>query len=263
MNRAPEKQTKETPMENLCPNCMGLRHHSSLTCEKKESVLVTKNIIAKEKPPETVCVNCLVTGHQVGKECYLAKEMCTNCGHSHDLMLLCIQVRLTLEHGGDPLSRARPEINEETPTEDICMNCLDLRHHSRILCEKKERKEAGQGQETMSTPDDPPQLTVPMPMGKTVADETPTPVIERSTPQESPKLSYRDALKKRSVQSQESSKTPADSPQYVTLMPKGKTLRTETQSPLCGKSSTKESPKGSWMKRVRNYVHGIRKKEPP
>ena len=64
-----------------------------------------------------------------------------------------------------------------------------------------------------------PQLTVPMPMGKTVDKETPTPVMEMNIPQESPKLSYRDALKKGSVQSQETSKTPGCSPQLVTLMP--------------------------------------------
>ena len=171
--------------------------------------------------------------------------------------------------------------------EDLCRNCLDLRHHSSIPCEKKERKEAVQCQETLSTPEHSPQLAVPMPMGKTVDKETLSPVVEKSGPKESPKLSYRDALKKGSVQSQESSKTPADSPQYVTLMPRGKTLAKETHPPatssrprksyeqrkeeyaqarlrILGSSErTKESPKGSWMKRVRNYVHGIRNKEPP
>ena len=167
------------------------------------------------------------------------------------------------------------------------MNCLGLRHHSRILCEKREEEGGVQSQETLSTPNDPPQPAVPMPMGKTVAEEIPTPVIERNSPQESPKLSYSDALKKGSVQSQETSKTPDHSPQFVTLMPKGKTLAKETHPPatssrprksyeqrkeeyaqailrILGSSErTKESPKGSWMKRVRSYVHGIRNKEPP
>ena len=221
---------------------------------------------------------------------------------------------MTLEDGRNPLSHARPEINEETPIEDICTNCHELRHHSGIPCEKKERKEAVQCQETLSTPDHSPQLAVPMPMGKTVdketlspvveksgpkespklekkevvqsqetlsmsddppqstgpmpmektlVKETPTPVMERKIPQESPKLSYRDALKKGSVQSQETSKTADYSPQLVTLMPKGKTLRTETLSPLCGRSNQEESPKRSWMKRVQSYIHGVRKMEPP
>ena len=146
----------------------------------------------------------------------------------------------TLEYGGDPLARARPEINEETPMEDLCINCLDLRHHSSIPCEKKEKEGAVQSQETSNMPDHSPQLAVPMPMGKTLNIETPSPVVEKSGPKESPKTSYRDALKKGSVQSQESSKTPSDSPQYVTLMPKGKTLRTETLSPACGRSKSKE-----------------------
>ena len=144
-----------------------------------------------------------------------------------------------------------------------------------------------QSQETLSTPDHSPQLAVPMPMGKTVSEETVTPVVEKNGPQESPRLSYRDALKKRSVQSQETLRTPDYSPRFVTLMPRGKTLAKETHPPatssrprksyeqrkeeyaqarlrILGSSErTKESPKGSWMKRVRNYVHGIRNKEPP
>ena len=147
-------------------------------------------------------------------------------------------------------------MDKETPTPIVEKSGLK---ESPIL----EKKEAVQSQETLSTSDDPPQSAIPMPVEKTVSEETVTPVIKRSSPQESPKLSYRDALKKGSVQIQDTSKTPDYSPQLVTLMPKGKTLRTETVSPLCGRSNPKESPKGSWMKRVRNYVHGIRKKEPP
>merc|ERR1712020_817265 len=102
-----------------------------------------------------------------------------------------------------------------------------------------------------------------------------------------PNLSYRDSLKKGPVQSQETSKTTDYSPQFVTLMPRGKTLAKETHPPatssrprkdyekrkeeyaqarlrILGSSErTKESPKGSWTKRVRNDVHGIRNKEPP
>ena len=100
-----------------------------------------------------------------------------------------------------------------------------------------------------------------MPMEKIVAKEPVTPVIERNTPKESPKRSYSDALKIGTVQSPLNK---SDwSPHLVTLMPKGKTLRTETLSPACGRSKPKESPDGSWIKRVRNYVHGIRNKEPP
>ena len=119
-------------------------------------------------------------------------------------MLSCIEVSLSLKYGGDPLSHARPEIIEETPMEDLCGNCLDLLHHSSISCEKKEKERVVQTQETSNTPDHSPPLAVPMSMGKTQATETPLPVSERSNPQESPKLSYRDALKKGSVQSQES-----------------------------------------------------------
>ena len=314
MNIVPEKKTWETPMENLCPDCLEIRHHSSLICKEKEPVLATLNVIPEEESPETVCVTCLITGHQGGKECQFPKDECMNCGHSHTFMLSCMEVRLALKHGGDPISHARPKITEDTPMEDICTTCHELRHHSCLPCKNKEKngtvqrqetlntpdhspqltvpmpmgktmdqetptpvveksvpkespnsenKEAVQSQETLSTPDDPPQSTVPIPMEKTVAEENPTPVIEMSKPKESPKLSYRDALKKGSVQSQDTSKTPDYSPQLVTLMPKGKTLRTETLSPLCGRSSPKESPKGSWMKRVQNYIHGTRKKEPP
>ena len=101
----------------------------------------------------------------------------------------------------------KQDINEETPMEDLCMNCFELRNHSCIPCKDKKNKEAEKSQETLTTPDDPPQLTVPMPMGKIVAEETAMPVIERSSPQESPKLSYSDALKKGSVQSQDTLKT--------------------------------------------------------
>ena len=228
--------------------------------------------------------------------------------------MTCMEVRFSLKYGGDPLSRARPKINEQTPMEDICMTCHELRHHSCLPCKIKEKKVAVKSQEKLSTPDQSPQLAVPMPMGntvdketptpiveknglkespnlekketvqsqetlstsddppqstgpmpieKTLVKETPTPVMERKIPQESPKLSYRDALKKGSVQSQETSKTPDYSPRLVTLMPKGKILRTETLSPLCGRSNPKESPKGAWIKRVRNYIHGTRNKEPP
>ena len=138
-----------------------------------------------------------------------------------------------------------------------------------------------------STPSNSLQSTVPMPVEKTVAEEISTPVIEKSTPQESPKLSYRDALKKGSGQDQKTSRTPDHSPRFVSLMPRRKTLAKESHPPatssrprksyeqrkeeyaqarlriLGSRSDQKESPKGSWMKRVRNYIHGTRKKEPP
>ena len=210
-----------------------------------------------------VCVTCLITGHQGGKECHLPKDECMNCGHSHNWMVSCMEVRICLKFGGDPLSRARPKINEETPMEDICANCHELRHHSRIPCKDKKKKEAVQSQETLSTPDHSPQLAVPMPTGTALGQGIPSRLSESSSLQESPKLSYRDALMKRPVQSHETSNTPDHSPQLVALMPKGKTLAKETLSPLCGRSNQKESPKGSWIKRMRNYYHGIRKKEPP
>ena len=231
--------------------------------EKKEPVLVTKNVTSEEESPEIGCVTCLLTGHQGGKECHLPQEKCMNCGYSHNWMVTCMEVRLTLKYGGDPMSHARPRINEETPMEDLCMNCLELRHHSCLPCKKKETKRAVPSQETPNTPDHSPQLAVPMPMEKTLAEETPRPLIESSNPQESPKLSYRDALMTEPAQGQETLNTPDYSPQLVVLMPKGKTLAKETISPACGRSSPKESPKGSWIKRMRNYYHGVRNKEPP
>ena len=135
--------------------------------------MLTKNVSVTEVSPETVCVNCLVTGHQGGKECHLPKDECTNCGHSHNWMLSCMEVRLALKHGEDPISHARPKISEETPTEDICTICHELRHHSCLPCKNKEKNGTVQRQETVNTPDHSPQLTVPMPIGKALDKETP------------------------------------------------------------------------------------------
>ena len=165
-----------------------------MMCKKNEPVLVTENVPAEEESPEIVCVTCLLTGHQNGKECHLPKDECKNCGHSHNWMVKCMEVRFSLKYGGDPLSRARPEINEETPMEDICTNCHELRHHSCIPCKEKKKKETVQTQETLNTPDHSPKLAVPMPMGKKVTKEAISPVSERSNPKEPPKVSYRDAL---------------------------------------------------------------------
>ena len=143
------------------------------------------------------------------------------------------------------------------------MTCLELRHHSCLPCKKKETNGAVQSQETLNTPDHSPQLAVPMSKGTTLAKETRSPEIEKSNQEEPPKLSYRDALKKSTSQGKETLNTPAYTPQMVVLMPKGKTLAKETLPPLCKKISPKESPKGSWIKRMRNYYHGVRKKEPP
>ena len=153
-------------MEDFCSNCMELRHHSGLPCEKREPVLVTKNASSQEESPEMVCVTCLITGHQGGKECQFPKDECMNCGHSHTFMLSCMEVRLALKHGGDPISHARPKITEETPTEDICMNCHELRHHSCLPCKNKEKKLAVQSQETPSTPADSPPSAIPTEMEK-------------------------------------------------------------------------------------------------
>ena len=253
-------------MEDLCTNCLDLRHHSNLPCEKKEPVLATQNVTSEEEPPEIVCVTCLLTGHQNGKECHLPKDECENCGHSHNWMVSCMEVRICLKFGGDPLSRARPKINEETPMEDICANCHELRHHSCIPCKDKKKKEVVKSQETLNTPDHPPQLTVPMPTRKTVSEETVTPVVEKNGLQESPKLSYRDALKKGSVQSQDTSKMSDYPPQFVTLMPRGKTLAKETHPP-----ATSSRPRKSYEQRKEEYAQARlrilgsseRKKEPP
>ena len=199
---------------------MEIRHHSCLPCEKKEPVLVTENFTSEEEPPEIVCVTCLLTGHQGGEECHLPKEECLNCGHSHNWMVTCMEVRFSLKYGGDPLSRARPEISEETPMEDICTTCHELRHHSCLPCKTKEKKVAVQSQETLSTPDHSPQLAVPMPMGKTVDKETPTPIVEKCGLKESPKLE-----KKEAVQSQETLSTSDDPPQSAIPMPVEKTVR--------------------------------------
>ena len=223
-------------MEDLCRNCLDLRHHSGFPCEKKER-----------------------------KEAVQCQETLSTPDHSPQLTVP-MPMGKTLDKETPP-----PVVEKNVPKE----------------LPKSENKEAVQSQETLSTLDHSPQLAVPMPMGKTVGKETMTPVIEMSKPKESPKLSYRDALKKGSVQSQDTSKTPDYSPQFVTLMPRGKTLAKETHPPatssrprksyeqrkeeyaqarlrILGSSErTKESPKGSWMNRVQNYIHGIRKKEPP
>ena len=143
------------------------------------------------------------------------------------------------------------------------MTCLELCHHSCLPCKKKDEKGAVPSQETPNTPDHSPQLAVPMPTGTTRDQGIPSPFSKSGSPQESPKLSYRDALTKKPAQRQEILNMPDSSPQLVVLMPKGKTLAKETLSPLCGRSNQKESPKGSWIKRMRIYYHGIRKKEPP
>ena len=100
--------------------------------------MVKEYATEEEESPEVVCVTCLITGHQGGKECHLPKDECENCGRSHNWMLTCMEVRLYLKHGGDPMSHARPVLNEKTPMEDICPNCLDLLHHSCRPCQKKE-----------------------------------------------------------------------------------------------------------------------------
>ena len=189
--------------------------------------MVTKNVNPEEESPEIVCVTGLLTGHRGGKTCHLPKDECMNCGHSHNWMVTCMEVRFSLKYGGDPLSRARPEINEETPREDICTTCHELCHHSCLPCMDKEKKEVLQSQETLSTPNDPPQPAVPMPTGKTLDKEIPTPVVEKSGPKESPNLE-----KKEAVQSQETLSTLDHSPQLAIPMPMGKTVDKETLTPV-------------------------------
>ena len=154
-----------------------------------------------------------------------------------------MEVRLSLRYGGDPLSHAVPEINEETPMEDICPNCLDFRHHS---CRPWQKKESPSGSDRVA------------------------PLSSNNSKKESPREPYRDALKKGTFQSRGTLKTPNHSPQLVTLMPKKKTLVRSNSSPtatsaglrkgyeqrkeeyaqarlrILGSSErTKESPKGS------------------
>ena len=108
MNIGLEKKTWETPMENLCPDCLEIRHHSSLTCKKKEPVLATQNVIPEEESPKTVCVPCLLTSHHGGTECSFPNDDCMKCGGSQTFMISCMDVRLARNHGADPISHARP-----------------------------------------------------------------------------------------------------------------------------------------------------------
>ena len=201
-----------------------------------QTELVKEYATEEEESPEVVCVTCLITGHQGGKECHLPKDECENCGRSHNWMLTCMEVRLYLKHGGDPMSHARPVLNEKTLMGDICPNCLDLLHHSCRPCQKKES-----------------------PSGS----DRVAPLSPNNSKKESPREPYRDALKKGTFQIQETGNTPDDSPQLVVLMPKGKTLAKETLSPAGGRSNPTRSLKGTWMKRGRSYVYGIIKEEPP
>ena len=105
-----------------------------------------------------------------------------------------------------------------------------------------------------------------MPMEKTLVEVIPTPVVEKNGPQESPRLSYRDALKKGSGQDQKTSRTPDHSPRFVSLMPRRKTLAKESHPP-----ATSSRPRKSYEQRKEEYAHARlrilgsseRKKEPP
>ena len=167
-------------------------HHTFSKFEKSDNhspALATETAIYEEKPPpppEIFCVSCLIPGHQGGRKCRRPKDQCKNCGHEHTGQLLCKEVEWTLEHGGNPLNLDPTPKTKDTPIEDLCPNCNEMRHHSGIPCEHKEKKETIQNQETLNPPDHSPKLAVPMPMGKEVAKEAISP--------DSPKVSYRDAL---------------------------------------------------------------------
>ena len=88
-------------------------------------------------PPRIFCVSCLIPGHQGGRECRKPKEPCKNCGHEHTNMLICKDVEFALKYGGNP-HHSHPYKTKDTPTEELCTNCLEMRHHSSIRCEKKE-----------------------------------------------------------------------------------------------------------------------------
>ena len=103
----------------------------------------TENVADEEGPfekelPETVCVSCLLTGHQGGQECTFLKKECKYCGREHTWRLKCREVEFTLKYGGNPLNLAPRKKTEDTSMEELCSDCFDLRHHSRMPCEKKE-----------------------------------------------------------------------------------------------------------------------------
>ena len=112
--------------------------------EKKEYFKILQDIARYSKkeespqPPETVCVSCLIPGHQGGRECKWPQYECKNCGYEHAWKILCKEVEFTLKYGGNPLNLAPRKKTKDTPMEDLCPNCFDLRHHSRMPCEKKE-----------------------------------------------------------------------------------------------------------------------------
>ena len=90
------------------------------------------------QPPAIFCVSCLLPGHQGGRECRWPQYKCQNCGHEHAWKILCMEVEFTLKYGGNPLNLAPKKKTEDTSMEELCSDCLDLRHHSRMPCEKKE-----------------------------------------------------------------------------------------------------------------------------
>ena len=90
------------------------------------------------QPPAIFCVSCLLPGHQGGRECKWPQYKCQNCGHEHAWKIPCMEVEFTLKYGGNPLNLAPRKKTEDTSMEELCSDCLDLRHHSRMPCEKKE-----------------------------------------------------------------------------------------------------------------------------
>ena len=91
-----------------------------------------------KEPPVIYCMSCLNPGHQGGRKCRWLKEQCKNCGHKHIDRLICKDVEFLLEHEGNPCNIPPKQKTKDTPVEDLCTNCLNLRHHSRMPCEKNE-----------------------------------------------------------------------------------------------------------------------------
>ena len=92
----------------------------------------------EKEPPVSVCVSCLLPGHQGGQECTFLKDECKYCGREHSTRLKCRVVEIALKYGGNAMNIVPEKKTWETPMENLCPDCLEIRHHSSLICKEKE-----------------------------------------------------------------------------------------------------------------------------
>ena len=126
------------PTYKLCENCLANFRAFAGGVLPGDSEEEESDEEESPQPPAIHCVSCLLPGHQGGRECKWPQYECKNCGHEHAWKLPCKEVEFTLKYGGNPLSLAPRKKNKDTSMKELCTHCLDLRHHSRMPCEKKE-----------------------------------------------------------------------------------------------------------------------------